>query len=329
MGRILTSDFGKRLIEAFGNAQKKEIAESMEVTTPAVSAYMAGKYPTADKLIFISEMTGVSIHWLLTGEGEKEIKASGKKFTTFLFDGYKESIGTTTVACHVAFILANRGYKILFVGHKNSPEDLMIIPFKRAISEEGYQAKAEIYFPTKIPNLHFFRKKGQSYVKDLKDQVKPFHRSLSLLKENYDFIICDAPSYENPFRSSDMPFNEFLNDAKVIIPFELGRSATDDVKKILQFVEAEATLGYQGELLGLFVCKENTGLRKKEIYQELAKDIEKFIGNRMLKTRIRKDDEWLDYNFTYPIDKKLESSSLYVDSLALTDEILTRIRLKV
>jgi hypothetical protein len=73
---IKTADregFGKRLREAFGGAKNVEIAERLGKSEPAIKNYIDGRIPQADDLVVISSLTGCSVHWLVTGEGPKEV----------------------------------------------------------------------------------------------------------------------------------------------------------------------------------------------------------------------------------------------------------------
>jgi repressor LexA len=66
--------FGERLKEAFGNAGTAEIARRLGITYQAAKNYVEGRIPPAEKLIEISRSTNCSIHWLLTGEGSREVE---------------------------------------------------------------------------------------------------------------------------------------------------------------------------------------------------------------------------------------------------------------
>jgi cellulose biosynthesis protein BcsQ len=290
---------------------------------------MSGTFPATDKIIEISRITGVSIHWLLTGEGEKSPEKLSKRPLTLMFTGYKSSVGTTMTACYIAFILANKGYKVLFVGHEHSPEDLMTVTDENVMSLKTHAAATNIYTDTNLPGVHFFRKEGMSYPDALKSRVKPFYETETLTKESYDFIICDAPSGENPFRSINMPFNEFLSNAKVIIPYEIWRSEITDIKRVTQFINAERSLGYHAEFLGLFISKENAVLKNRGIDKESIEELRNFVGEKMLKSSVRKDETWFGFDFSSPISRKTEKSKLFIDCLALTEEILTKIESKV
>lgn len=64
------SSFGSRLKTAFNNAINADIAHKLSVSEAAVSNYVRGRIPDAEKLIEISNLTKCSIHWLLTGEDD-------------------------------------------------------------------------------------------------------------------------------------------------------------------------------------------------------------------------------------------------------------------
>lgn len=69
------SAFGQRLKDIFGNAVNAEIASKLGVSEAAVGTYVRGRIPDGDKLIKISNLTNCNIHWLLTGEGNRNIVA--------------------------------------------------------------------------------------------------------------------------------------------------------------------------------------------------------------------------------------------------------------
>lgn len=68
--------FGQRLLEVFGELVPKDtvrekIMEVLGVKKSALTNYLQDRIPDTDKLQAISEFTNCSIHWLITGEGEK------------------------------------------------------------------------------------------------------------------------------------------------------------------------------------------------------------------------------------------------------------------
>jgi transcriptional regulator with XRE-family HTH domain len=71
----IESEFGIRLRQAFYGAKNAEIARQLSVSSAAITNYIEGRVPPSDKLTLISTLTNCSIHWLLTGEGEKNLNA--------------------------------------------------------------------------------------------------------------------------------------------------------------------------------------------------------------------------------------------------------------
>jgi Bacteriophage CI repressor helix-turn-helix domain len=64
----------KRISVAFGGIGLKTIGERLGFTAGLITTWNQGTIPRGEDLIRISEMTGVSIHWLLTETGPKYVK---------------------------------------------------------------------------------------------------------------------------------------------------------------------------------------------------------------------------------------------------------------
>lgn len=60
----------RRVLYIMQNMQmtQNDLAEKLEVTQPAVSKYLQGRVPPPAVLIKLSQLSGLSIEWLLTGE---------------------------------------------------------------------------------------------------------------------------------------------------------------------------------------------------------------------------------------------------------------------
>ena len=65
------TEFIERFIEVCNTAQAAEIARLLNISYQAAKNYLQGRLPKPSVLISISENTPYSIHWLLTGKGEK------------------------------------------------------------------------------------------------------------------------------------------------------------------------------------------------------------------------------------------------------------------
>lgn len=69
--------FSDRLVEAFGGASMAEIARRLELPHSTIRNYVQhNRLPSAEVLVTIANRTNVSLHWLLTGEGEKSARSS-------------------------------------------------------------------------------------------------------------------------------------------------------------------------------------------------------------------------------------------------------------
>ncbi len=70
------TSFGERLLDIFGDVPKGNIAKVLGVKPSAVTNYLQDRVPDGDKLKRISDFTNCSIHWLITGEGEKYLNSN-------------------------------------------------------------------------------------------------------------------------------------------------------------------------------------------------------------------------------------------------------------
>jgi hypothetical protein len=65
------TDFAVRFVEACGTSEPARIQRLLNISYQAAKNYLSGRLPDARVLITIGERTPYSIHWLLTGQGEK------------------------------------------------------------------------------------------------------------------------------------------------------------------------------------------------------------------------------------------------------------------
>jgi hypothetical protein len=64
-------DFVERFVEICGTSEASEISRLLDISYQAARNYLGGRLPEAFVLLSIAEKTPYSIHWLLTGRGEK------------------------------------------------------------------------------------------------------------------------------------------------------------------------------------------------------------------------------------------------------------------
>lgn len=72
----IDEDFIGRFVEICGSSQPADIARLFNISYQAAKNYLKGRFPDSNILLAIAAQTPYSIHWLLTGHGEKFVKTS-------------------------------------------------------------------------------------------------------------------------------------------------------------------------------------------------------------------------------------------------------------
>jgi hypothetical protein len=78
--------FIRRFVEVCGSSQPADVARLLNISYQAAKNYLQGRLPDSNVLISISRQTPYSIHWLLTGKGEKFAEINLQKDTPQLSD---------------------------------------------------------------------------------------------------------------------------------------------------------------------------------------------------------------------------------------------------
>lgn len=81
------NDFVARLIEVCGSEQPADVARILKVSYQAAKNYLNGRLPDSSVLLSIAEKMPYSVHWLLTGEGDKFVAGNDLKQDTPLAPG--------------------------------------------------------------------------------------------------------------------------------------------------------------------------------------------------------------------------------------------------
>lgn len=74
--RYEDNNFTDRFIEACGTSEPAKIQRLLDISYQAAKNYLLGRMPDSNVLITIARRTPYSIHWLLTGDGEKLASAA-------------------------------------------------------------------------------------------------------------------------------------------------------------------------------------------------------------------------------------------------------------
>jgi hypothetical protein len=69
--RIAENNFAARFAEVCGTSEPAKIQRLLKISYQAAKNYLDGRVPDTKVLMLIAEHTPYSIHWLLTGKGEK------------------------------------------------------------------------------------------------------------------------------------------------------------------------------------------------------------------------------------------------------------------
>lgn len=89
---VENSDFIFRFIEVCGTTKPAEVARLFKISYQSAKNYLAGRLPNPYVLQIIAETTPYSIHWLLTGEGEKFVNLKADEKTLELTDNIRNFI---------------------------------------------------------------------------------------------------------------------------------------------------------------------------------------------------------------------------------------------
>ncbi|HEX8637991.1 MAG TPA: hypothetical protein VF692_08015 [Pyrinomonadaceae bacterium] len=77
-------DFVARLIEICGSSQPADISRILKVSYQAAKNYLNGRLPDSKVLLAIAEKTPFSVHWFLTGQGDKFVESGNLPENTLL-----------------------------------------------------------------------------------------------------------------------------------------------------------------------------------------------------------------------------------------------------
>lgn len=68
-------EFAQRFSLIFSGLRDSEIASRLNTTPSVIGNYVKGlRFPTAEMLVRISQVTNVNIHWLITGNGSRYLE---------------------------------------------------------------------------------------------------------------------------------------------------------------------------------------------------------------------------------------------------------------
>jgi cellulose biosynthesis protein BcsQ len=340
------SGFGERLKLAFDNAQNKEIASKLGVSNPAITAYLQGRVPPAEKLIEIADYTGCNLHWLLTGEGPKRVidnTTEPSRAKTILFHCNKGGVGKSTASLLTAAGLVNRGYKTLLVDNvfgsctlnlfyqvlKNS----LLTKEHKSLNKARHKPTSadlidpdeKMFFSTPIRGLDLVSFDKSYQLMLMEKKVRHFDLVPRDIQDSYSFIVVDAHSNMDPFRPLSLFMTMLLREAKVIIPFQPYNAMGESVRNTLEYIDYAQSFSEGIEFLGLFLNNYDT---RTPMDVGLRREIELLVRDKLLHSTIHKSQELLEL-----LPKGLENfyrtkSRVVREYGSLVTEILERLGLE-
>ncbi|HEX3557913.1 MAG TPA: AAA family ATPase [Pyrinomonadaceae bacterium] len=322
-------DFGLRLREAFRDASQSEIARQLGVSNSAVTNYVEGRIPPAEMLTKIADLTGYSIHWLITGEGPRRSNEHEAGCQTIAFVNEKGGSAKSTSAVMLSIVFAKRGYRTLLVDARQGSCAVALYGDRTSGFHAGpaaYHKKLRrkirmrrMYFRTEIPRLHLCS--SNKIVNTLLTQhgEESFSIDIADIKKDYDFVLIDTDPAYVPFEALDLFTFSLLNSAQVLIPVRAHISSLRSVERTLKDLGEAGQSTVYINLLGAFLTVYYPD-RKTSLM--MVDELNKLLPGKILETIIPEGDDIAELG-SYSQSELVRSNSRgFVEYSRLADEVL-------
>jgi chromosome partitioning protein len=323
------TDFGLRLREAFKGASQTEIARQLGLSNSAVTNYVEGRIPPAETLTKIAELTGYSIHWLITGEGPKRSSKQEASCRTIVFVNEKGGSAKSTSAVMLAVEFSKRGYRTLLVDARQSSCAVALYGLRASkfhATPAAYQKKQRrqirkrrMFFRTEIPGLHLCSSNKITNLLLTQHGEESFSLDTADIKREYDFVFVDTDPAYVPFESLDLFTFSLLNEAQVLIPVRAHIMSLGGVKSTLEDLGGVDQSTDDISLLGAFLTVFYSDGKSSSM---MIDELNRLLPGKVLETVIREDPnvaELGSYSQSHLV--KLKSRG-FADYSRLADEVL-------
>ncbi len=325
-------NFGQRLREAFKGASQTEIARQLGVSNSAVTNYVEGRVPPAEKLIKIADLTGYSIHWLITGDGPKRVYEQKSRCQTIMLANVMSGVAKSASATLLALEFAKRGYRTLLIDTaKGHCAEILFglsisgLGFWRTNSSNKPKRKIQqgrMFFETELSKLHLCESNDDKKSLLAAHGVKTFNIDVESIKREYDFVVMDTNVV--PFAQSDMFTYSLITVAHVLIPTRADTHGVSAVKETLElFNEAHLYLP-DIRLLGAFLTIFYPSGKTASI---VARELHRVLPEKTLETKINVAEDLAglgSYSQSEIVRKKSPGFAKYSQ---LADEVLHLMRM--
>lgn len=291
--KISKDNFSTRLVEAFGNIRKNEIAAKLEVSKATVTLYTSGHIPPSEMLLKIAELTGCNLHWLMTGSGQKwarieEITRQGHVIALYNLSG---GTGKSIAAAFIAMSLARLGYRTLLADDIYDASSVaLFFPelsalINRNFTDEFDGPKINTFFHTPVPGLDVCLNSAARR-KVLKDaNIKHLSAAPSELTSKYDFIIIDTRPRTRLYTDVEPLRARLLMSAKLLIPsddYRIDTAINDTFDELDQVRSHSDEMG----LLGAFF---SMAVQEKSLPKDIIREARQLLGEKLFTSVVHSD----------------------------------------
>lgn len=325
-------DFGLRLREAFTGVSQTEIARQLGVSNSAVTNYVEGRIPPAEMLIKIADLTGHSIHWLITGDGTKRVYEQKSHCQTIMLANVRSGVAKSVSAALLALEFAKRGYQTLLIDTAKGPcAEILFglsvsgLSFGRAHSSNKPKRKIQqgrMFFETGLSSLHLCESNDNKKSLLVGHGVRTFNVDVESIKRDYDFVVIDTNVV--PFVQPDVFTYSLIMAAHVLIPTRANIFAVDAVEETLKlFNEAHQYLP-DIHLLGAFLT---IFYPRRKTTSNIAREFNRVLSEKALETKIHEAEDLAglgSYSHSEIVRKKSPGFAKYSH---LADEVLHLMRM--
>lgn len=323
-------NFGKRLKRAFANRSNSEIAKLLKVSDSTITNYINGRVPSAGKLIEVSRLTNCNLHWLLTGQGNTHLETNEiGKIKTIAVISEKGGAGSTTTAIFLSIVLAEKGYRVLYIGENVSDGIITfsqqyfegIVPQERSLIEP----KFDYFFHSQLSGLDIFIRRDQPFYSYLKDHLITFQKNGKMIASEYEFIIIDAGTtekFDKLLQTNNLLELFSLNESNVILSYELNNSNEMIIEIVTDYIEIAKQNGSDIQFIGTFINKYL--IKNKKSNQEKIDEIKSISKAKLLNTIIRSNYSEFGNFILNPMIKEMNTYKIYDDYSNLINEIFEK-----
>lgn len=326
--------FGVRLREAFPGASQTQIARQLDLSNSAVNNYVEGRIPPAEMLVKIADLTGYSIHWLITGEGPRRIYERQVRCQTLMLVNETGGSAKSASATILAMEFAKRGYRTLLIDTPDGPcAQILFGPpvslgwsadssGKKRISSPDDKPRKPIrkwrmFFETELSELHLCVSRDADKSLLVHHGAQSFELQAENIKREYDFVVLDTTV--SPFEPLNLFNLSLVPAAQVLIPVPASSLRLGGLELTLELFHEAHQYMPDTQLLGAFLTMFHPSRRASS---KMADELNRLLPGKVLKTKIYESEDLAGLGFYSPSELLNKTSPGFARYSRLADEVL-------